>query len=100
MERSVVLAFIPFPIDDGGRKPPSTQASLPVRILNRDFQRFDARLDDAVDSRERVAFLVESAGMPDRRAGSGGRATAHVLALQSFRLQVKRVGTEVRMFLA
>jgi hypothetical protein len=95
-------------------------ASIPLRILNRDFQRFDVRLDQAADTQETVAFLVESADMPeriarripartpifthhdvqrqealdllDRIARLGGRATAHVLALQSFRLQLARVG--------
>jgi len=95
-------------------------ASIPLRILNRDFQRFDVRLDHAADTQETMAFLVESAGMPDRIARRipartpifthhnvqrqealdlldriarlGGRATAHVLALQSFHLQLARVG--------
>jgi len=95
-------------------------ASLPLRILNRDFERFDVRLEEAVETPETVAFLVESAGMPeriarripgrtpifthrdvprqealdllDRIARLGARASAHVLALQRFRLQLARVG--------
>lgn len=95
-------------------------AAIPLRILNRDFQRFDLRLEQAPDTPEMIAFLVDSAGMPDRVALKipghtpivthhylgqhealdlldriaelGGRASAQLLAMQSFRLQLARIG--------
>ena len=95
-------------------------ASIPLRILNRDFQRFDVRLEEAADTPETMAFLVESASMPERIARRipgrtpifthhdvprqealdlldrisrlRARATAHVLAMQRFHLQLVRVG--------
>ena len=95
-------------------------AALPLRILNRDFQRFDLRLEQAPDTPEILALLVDSAGMPaqiarkipgrtpifthhhlrqsealallDRLAGLGGRASLHLIAMQSFRLQLARIG--------
>lgn len=95
-------------------------ATIPLRILNRDFQRFDLRLEEAPDTPGMIAFLVETSGMPERIArkvpartpiythhnlrrgealdllervaGLGGRATAHPIALQRFRLQLDRIG--------
>ena len=92
----------------------------PIRIVNRDFQRFDVRLEEARDTPAMVGFLVESTGMPEavakkvpartpivihhtlpyretqealaRIAGLGGRASAHLLALQNVRLQLAKVG--------
>ena len=92
----------------------------PIRIVNRDFQRFDVRLEEARDTLAMVEFLVESTGMPEavakkvpartpiviqhnlpyretqealaRIAGLGGRASAHLLALQNVRLQLAKVG--------
>ena len=37
----------------------------PIRIVNRDFQRFDVRLEEARDTLAMVEFLVESTGMPE-----------------------------------
>lgn len=95
-------------------------AALPLRILNRDFQRFDLRLEQAPDTPEILALLVDSAGMPEqiarkipnrtpifthhhlrqgealvlveRIAGLRGRASLHLTATQSFRLQLARIG--------
>ena len=95
-------------------------ATIPLRILNRDFQRFDLRLEEAPDTPGMIAFLVETSGMPeriarkipartpiythhnlrrdetldlfDRIAALGGRGSAHPIALQSFRLQLERIG--------
>ncbi len=89
-------------------------------ILNRDFLRFDLRLDAAVPSPELRAFLVETAGMPARivpkllkrlpvvthpcvRWGElcryiariaelGGEASGHLLAFQTFSLRLGEVG--------
>ena len=92
----------------------------PIRIVNRDFQRFDVRLDEAQDSPAVVEFLVESTGMPEAIAKKvpartpivthhnlrypqtqevlasvaqlGGRASAHLLALRSVRLRLAKIG--------
>lgn len=92
----------------------------PIRIVNRDFQRFDVRLEEARDTPAMVEFLMESTGMPEavakkvpartpivihhnlpyretqealaRIAGLGGRASAHLLALKNVRLQLAKVG--------
>ena len=37
----------------------------PIRIVNRDFQRFDVRLEEARDTLAMIEFLVESTGMPE-----------------------------------
>jgi hypothetical protein len=93
---------------------------LPFRVLNRDFERFDLRLDRAPDTPEMIAFLAESASMPEevaRRVVSstplithpdvtfhrlaeilerlhalGARATGQLLAFQTFGLVVRKVG--------
>jgi hypothetical protein len=92
----------------------------PLKIVNRDFQRFDVRLDEASDTPGMIEFLVLSSGMPEtvarkvpartpifthhnlryqetrqvlnRIARLGGRASAHLLALQRFRLQLAKIG--------
>lgn len=95
-----------------------SRTSLPIRILNRDFERFDVRLDEAPDSPEMRAFLGESIpaevvgkvlgnlpivthpNVPFRRLTDvlarfdalGGRATGQLLAFQSFALEVRKVG--------
>lgn len=95
-------------------------SGAPLRIVNRDFQRFDVRLDRACDTPEMIGFLVVSSGMPEAVARKipartpifthhnlryqetqevlnqiarlGGRASVHLLALQRFRLQLAKVG--------
>ncbi|MCA9657726.1 MAG: hypothetical protein KC486_05240 [Myxococcales bacterium] len=89
-------------------------------ILNRDFLRFDLRLDAAVPSPELTEFLVDTAGMPaqivpkllkrlpmvthpcvrwddlcayiGRIAELGGEASGHLLAFQAFSLKLREVG--------
>jgi hypothetical protein len=91
----------------------------PLRILNRDFQRFDLRLEQAPDSPEMIAFLAATGGMPEHVARKipsraplfthhdvryrdvgplvegvlalGGRMSARLLALQRFRLHLVKV---------
>jgi ribosomal protein L7/L12 len=91
--------------------------SAPVRVLNRDFQRFDVCLEHAPDSPEMRALLASAAGMPERvvpkvlqrlpvvvlsqaqhsvaygflaeAARLGARATAELLALQTFSIVVE-----------
>ncbi len=43
-----------------------TRAGFPLIVVNRDFQRFDVRLEKAIPSSELTTFLVETAGMPER----------------------------------
>jgi hypothetical protein len=128
---------LPFDDDSAGRFPGRIAAGLaksdaealwqrtggprtPLRIVNRDFQRFDLRLDEACDTPEMIEFLVASAGMPEGVARKvpartpifthhhrsyaetlallgeiirlGGRASAHLIALQRFRLQLAKIG--------
>jgi hypothetical protein len=96
------------------------RTSLPVRVINRDFQSFDLILEKAPAMAEMVDFLVATSGMPERVAhkvlrrlpmvthsglnfeemGSrlatiyrlDGRATAHLLALQAFDLELVKLG--------
>ena len=97
-----------------------SRGPFPVRVLNRDFERFDVRLDQAPGSPEMLAFLAESTGMPPEVAGKvvanvpivthqnvsfrqlagllerfealGARASGQLLAFQSFALDVRKVG--------
>ena len=96
------------------------RTSLPVRLVNRDFERFDLRLDQAPKSTAMIEFLVTTTGMPERIAvkvlektpvviqqnipfakmaeyletiaGLGGKASGHLLAFQVFSLIVEKVG--------
>lgn len=96
------------------------RSNLPGTILNRDFQRFDVRLDDAQPSPELTAFIVETTGMPARLvprvlarlpmvthpgvrweemcrhlegfAALGAHASGHMLAFQTFSLAIDKVG--------
>ncbi len=96
------------------------RTSLPVRVINRDFERFDVRLDQAPASVEMIEFLTTSTGMPEAVAYKavertplvthpnvpfvemgalletihqlGGEATADLLAFQSFALEITRAG--------
>jgi hypothetical protein len=98
----------------------SRHTTLPLRILNRDFQRFELRLDDASDTPALSAFLVDSAGMPQRIAqqiarrtpivthhhlrqdealqlleqlvAMDARGSLQLVAMQRFRLQLARIG--------
>ena len=48
------------------------RTSLPARLVNRDFERFDLRLDDALqvgpEGQAIVDYLVATTGMPERIA--------------------------------
>jgi hypothetical protein len=96
------------------------RTSLPVRLVNRDFQRFDLRLEEAPQTAAVVEFLVATTGMPERIAlkvlqkvpiviqqnipfslmteqletiaALGGRASGQLLAFQTFSVVVEKVG--------
>lgn len=96
------------------------RTSLPVRLVNRDFERFDLRLDQAPQSPAMVEFLVTTTGMPERIvpkvlaktpiviqqnipfakmtdyletiADLGGKGSGHLLAFQIFSIVVEKVG--------
>ena len=91
-----------------------------VRVINRDFQRFDVRLEDLPDTPEAIELLTATTSMSGERAqraltrlpfvlaenvrgprmvelleavrGCGGQATASLLALMSFGLSLKPGG--------
>ncbi len=44
------------------------RSAFPVRFLNRDFQRFDLRLDQASSNPKLIPYLVASTGMPEKVA--------------------------------
>src|SRR5690606_22993640 len=46
----------------------TSRTSLPIKIVNRDLERFDLRLDQAPDTPEMIAYLTESTGMPEKIA--------------------------------
>lgn len=97
-----------------------SRTAAKVRVLNRDFERFDVRLDAAPPTPEMVDWLVSTTGMPQTTANSalsrtpvviaesvtlatmlrlleeahsrGGRASAVLLPLQGFSLRVKPGG--------
>lgn len=96
------------------------RTSYPVRIVNRDFQRFDLRLDECPRSDAMTAYLMESTGMPAKVAQKvpdktplvlqqnirftdlaahleqihslGGKASGHLLVFQTFALEIIKVG--------
>ncbi|NUM46921.1 MAG: hypothetical protein HUU38_19625 [Anaerolineales bacterium] len=96
------------------------RTSYPVRIVNRDFQRFDLRLDQASNSPEMMQYLQTSTGMPEKVAQKvphktplilqqnirfsdlaahmeqiqllGGKASGHLLVFQTFSLEITKVG--------
>jgi hypothetical protein len=96
------------------------RTSLPVRLVNRDFERFDLRLDEAPQTPAMIEFLTTTTGMPERIAlkvlqkapiviqqnvpfttmteqleaiaAIGGRASGHLLAFQTFSLVLEKVG--------
>lgn len=98
----------------------ASRSKWPLAILNRDFQRFDVRLDAAPDTPEMRAFLVETAKMPEnivpkvlgrlpivthpgvrfsemtklvkRATDLGGRASGHLLSFRAFALRIDTVG--------
>lgn len=95
------------------------RAALPVRIVNRDFERFDLELRELPAGPDAEAYLVATTGMPaqvaprvlgqlpmvlthnisfeelERAMASiselGGKATGHLLAFQTFGLQLEAV---------
>lgn len=100
-------------------------SALPIRILNRDFQRFDLRLDRISGmSRELKAFLASTLGGDTNQAervlgrlpvvthrqlpysetvehlktyvGLGANATPVIIALQSFSLHIDGIGDPAR----
>lgn len=96
------------------------RTSLPVRLVNRDFERFDLRLDQATPTPAMIEFLVTTTGMPERLAPKvlaktpvvihqnisfaqmteylemiaalGGQASGHLLAFQLFAIAVETTG--------
>ncbi|MDH5670850.1 MAG: hypothetical protein OEZ06_01815 [Myxococcales bacterium] len=100
--------------------PDLARSASKVRILNRDLQRFDVRLEKALDTPEVRSFLTETVGMPERLVGRalartplvlrenvsgremtallegaqavGASATGILLALQGFALDIKPGG--------
>ncbi len=98
------------------------RSGLPLRLVNRDFERFDVRLDAASDSPETIAWLQRSTGMPEKlarkvpgnlplvlhhnvpfadmtthleaAAACGGEASGHLLLFQTFALRVETVGDD------
>lgn len=94
-------------------------SSIPVTVLNQDFQRFDLRLDRAPDTPALRQALVQTTGMPEkivpkvlsrlpmnllqgvraaevgpvleRFAALGAEVSAHLLAFRSFDLEITRV---------
>lgn len=98
------------------------RSHLPLRLISRDFERFDVTLDAAEDTPKMMEYLVSSTGMPENVAHKivrrtpivlhqlvdfekmteciaavnqlGGRATGHLVVFQSFDLRVARLGDE------
>lgn len=96
------------------------RTAYPVRIVNRDFQRFDLRLDECPRSEAMTQYLIESTGMPakvaqkipdktplvlqqnirfadlaahlDQINNLGGKASGHLLVFQTFALEIAKVG--------
>jgi ribosomal protein L7/L12 len=94
------------------------RTGAPVRLLNRELQRFDVRLDAAPATAEMLGFLAADTGMPldvarkvvggtpivlhqnvpferaraclEEIARRGGAASAHLLAFQTFHLIVEQ----------
>ncbi len=99
---------------------PLRRTGLPLRLVNRDFERFDVRLEEAPKTPAVLEFLVGVIGMPERIAPKvldklpivieqnipfammssrlqsianlGGRASGHLLAFQTFGLVIDKVG--------
>jgi hypothetical protein len=119
--RSQPLLAVDLSLRDAERLwDPLRRGNLPARVINRDFARFDLRLEAAPASPELTAFLVETAGMPERIVGKvlqrlpivthpnirfaelcgsldaiarlGGRASGQLLAFQRFALTIDKVG--------
>ncbi|MCP4699104.1 MAG: hypothetical protein GY862_19960 [Gammaproteobacteria bacterium] len=95
------------------------QLRVPLRIVNRDFERFDLRLDEAPDNPAMRDFLVSTTAMPEAVAAKavkrtpvviqqnirfselethlaaidalGGRASGHLLLFQKFALLMEKV---------
>lgn len=95
------------------------RTSLPLKIVNRDFERFDLRLDQAPDTPEVIEYLTTSTGMPESVAKKvltklpliihknirfnkldeeiqklkklGAVSSGHLLVFQSFSLKINAV---------
>lgn len=95
------------------------RTSLPIKIVNRDFERFDFRLDKAPDTPEMLEYLTASTGMPETIAKKvltklplvihknirfqkldeelakmkklGAVSSGHLLVFQSFSLKINSV---------
>jgi hypothetical protein len=98
----------------------ASRGKLPLVIVNRDFQRFDVRLDTAPATPELKAFLLETTKMPEHLVPKvlgrlplvthpsvgfsrmcelvaiigalGGTASGHLLSFQSYSLAIDKVG--------
>ncbi len=94
--------------------------NLPVRIINRDFERFDLRMEACPVDEKMVDFLVKTTPMPEAVARKipehtpivthenirfaqldaylemihhlGGRASGHLLSFQTFSLALEKIG--------
>ncbi len=98
----------------------ASRSKWPLVIVNREFQRYDVRLDTAQDTPQLRTFLAETANMPERvipkvlarlpivthpcvtfpRMGEllesmrvlGASASGHLLTFQTFSLRITQVG--------
>lgn len=96
-----------------------SRTGLPLKIVNRDFERFDLRLDKAPDTPEMIDYLTQSTGMPEKVAKKvvqqlpvilqknirfnqveeeiaklvqlGAVGSAHLLVFQSFSLKIQAI---------
>jgi len=96
------------------------RSPIPLRLISRDFERFDVTLDSAPNTPEMQAFLVTATGMPPAVAARiierapfvlaelcsfdqmqtyiaqvdtlGGTATGHLTLFQNFELNLRKVG--------
>lgn len=97
----------------------TSRTNLPLRIINRDFERFDLRLESIPKTADAINYLIESTGMPQKIAHKalehlpitlhqnisfkelerhihqitelGGKAIGHLLVFQTFSLQIESV---------
>lgn len=96
-----------------------SRTGLPLKIVNRDFERFDLRLDHAPETPEMINYLTHSTGMPEKVANKviqqlpvilqknirfnqveeeiaklielGAIGSAHLLVFQSFSLKIQAI---------
>ena len=95
------------------------KTALPVKVVNRDFQRFDLVLENAPGNKNMIDYLVASTGMPEKIApkvvknapvvlwqnitfgqmtkhmeaiaNAGGSASGNLLAFKAFALEIMEV---------